>query len=94
MTTSIKSIVFQIAHTIKNRCKSFSQALRTAWIIAKMHFGKTVEFGFRKTDGEYRFATGVETGSLETLERGFVRFKELLDDGTTQWRSFKVGRVL
>lgn len=89
----IRSIVFQIAHIIKARCKyDFSQALRTAWVIAKMHFGQTVEFAFRKVDGELRYAVGTDC-TLYTLDKGYVCFKEVLSDGSTQWRSFKVGRL-
>ena len=60
---------------------SFSFALKKAWVIIKLQ------------SGEYRKATAVLTGSLDTLEKGFVKFVEMVE-GKAQWRSFRIENLL
>lgn len=86
--------VFQIAHIIKSVFQSFSEALKAAWKIAKMNFGRTVTIKFVKSNGEVRTATAKGTGNLETIKKGFVRFIELLSDGSTQYRSFRIEKLI
>lgn len=91
---NLKSKVFTIAHQIKAQFKNFSQALKAAWKIAKMHFGKNVTIEFAKNSGEVRTASVLAIGSLETLKKGFVRFVEMKADNTNQWRSFRLERLI
>jgi hypothetical protein len=73
---------------------SFSIALKRAWVIIKLQSGepRIIEFA-KDTTGEYRKATAVLTGSLDTLEKGFVKFVELVE-GKAQWRSFRIENLL
>lgn len=86
--------VFQVAHIIKSAFETFGEALKAAWKIAKMNFGRTVTVKFVKSNGEIRTATAKGTGNLETIKKGFVRFIELLNDGSTQYRSFRIEKLI
>lgn len=83
-----------IAHTIKNLFKSFSDALKAAWIIIKLHLGKSIEITFAKDTGELRTARAIAIGSLSTIEKGYIRFVEMIEEERTQWRSFRVERLV
>lgn len=72
---------------------SFSIALKKAWVIIKLQAGVPTVIEFAKETGEYRKATAVLTGSLDTLEKGFVKFVELVE-GKAQWRSFRIENLL
>lgn len=83
-----------IAHQIKSNFDSFADALRAAWKIAKLFFGKNVELTFAKNSGEVREAKAVALGSLETLTKGYFRFVEMLENENTQWRSCRLERMI
>lgn len=90
----MKSKVFKIAHQIRNQFSNFSTALKAAWRIVKMEMGIKTPITFAKKDGELRDAVAIGCGSLITLEKGYLRFVEILDDGTEQWRSFRIKRLV
>ncbi len=94
-TSKLNAKVFKTAWSIfkSGFAANFSQALKKAWVIIKMSQGKVVKFQFAKETGELREATAVQTGSLETIANGFVRFIEMVD-GKGQWRSFKIANLL
>ena len=94
ISNNIRSQVFTIAHFIKSAFNSFSEALKAAWTIIKMNCKRKVSFTFRKANGEIRKAVGIATGKLETIEKGFVKFRELKADGSEQWRSFKIKTLI
>jgi len=89
----LASTAMTIAHQIKDGFDCFGDALRAAWLIAKMADGRRVEFAFAKDTGEYREAVAVACGSLSTLECGFLRFVEWVSPEKTQWRSFRLERL-
>ena len=95
-TMSGKSKIFNMAWTILKSgwASSFSQALKKAWIIAKMYTGKRSTITFAKETGELREATAIISGSLDTLESGFIRFVESFKGAEAQWRSFRIERLI
>lgn len=90
----MKSKVFKIAHQIKSFFSSFSEALKAAWKIGKLFFGISVNITFAKDTGEVREAKAVAVASLGTIEKGYIRFVEMLETGNTQWRSFRIERLI
>ena len=91
---NLKSQAFKIAHEIKSQFATWSAALKAAWQIAKLKFGIETKIEFAKADGELRTAIALNVGSLTSLKEGFVRFLELRTDGITQWRSFRLERLI
>ena len=89
----MKSKVFKLAHSIKHFFNSFANALKAAWRIVKMQAGIKTNISFAKEDGEVREAEVIAISSLSTLEKGFVRFVEIVD-GVSQWRSFRLERMI
>lgn len=89
----MKSQVFKIAHQIKSFCSNWSDALRKAWFIVKTQINEAC-FEFAKKDGEVRQATGKTFKASETAKKGYVRFIERLQDGSTQFRSFRIERLI
>lgn len=82
-----------IAHTVKSYFDSFSDALKAAWAIAKLFFGRAVNLTFAKETGEVREAKAIALGSIQTLSNGYFRFVEAIEGGT-QWRSCKLERMI
>lgn len=91
---NLRSKVMTIAHQIKGQFKSWSKALKAAWKIAKMYFGQRIIIEFAKSSGEVRTAEVLAIGSLSTIKKGFVRFVEETAHGTTQWRSFRIEKLI
>ena len=89
---NVRSKVFQIAHSTRNEYDNWSQALKGAWKIIKMHSGRPTMVEFTKDNGEKRAAEVVAIGSLKTLEKGFLRYVEETTNGT-QWRTFRLDRL-
>jgi len=89
----MKSKVFALAHQIKESFTSWSDALKAAWRIVKMQLGYPTEISFAKSTGEIRTAKVVAIGSLSTIERGFIRFVEIVE-GISQWRSFRIEKMI
>lgn len=89
----MKSKVFKLAHQIKSSFSTFSQALKAAWKIIKMQMGYLETVMFAKSTGEVRKAEVIAIGSLTTIEKGFVRFIEIIE-GKSQWRSFRIERMI
>lgn len=83
-----------LAHSIKLFFTSWSDAVTAAWKIVKMQAGIATPVTFAKSEGEVREATVIAIGSLSTLDKGFVRFVENTDNGGTQWRSFRLDRMI
>ena len=90
----MKSKVFKLAHLIKGLFQSFSQALKAAWKITKLSLGKKQRIVFAKEGGEVRTADAIACASLSTVEKGFVRFLEQITPDQTQWRSFRIERMI
>jgi hypothetical protein len=55
--------------------------------------GYPTEISFAKSTGEIRTAKVVAIGSLSTIERGFIRFVEIVE-GISQWRSFRIEKMI
>ena len=74
---------------------SLSEALKAAWKIIKVKMGtpQTIHFA-KKNTGELRTANILAFGSFSTLEKGYLRFVEMLENGTTQWRSLTISRII
>jgi hypothetical protein len=89
----MNSKVFKIAHQIKCFFQNFSDALKAAWKIAKLHFGKTVQLTFAKSTGEVREAKAIAMSTTATLVDGYFRFVEQIEGGT-QWRSCRLERLI
>lgn len=89
-----KSKLFKLAHKIKNLFENFSKALKAAWKIMKISMGIPTRIVFANSDGEERKALAINMGSFSTIEKGFVRFVEQLENGLTQWRSFRIERLI
>lgn len=94
MTISIYKRAMNIAHQIKQYFDKFGEALQAAWAIVKLFSGRKVELTFAKSTGEVREAKAIALGSLSTIEKGYFRFVELLEDETTQWRSCRFERMI
>ena len=92
--TKINAKVFKTAWQILKGglAASFGQALKKAWLIIKISAGITTKITFAKETGEYREATAVLTGCLDTIASGFVRFVEMVE-GKAQWRSFRISNL-
>lgn len=57
----MKSLLFKIAHTVKSKFNSFSEALKYAWKVIKLRMKMKkgiVSFRFKKVDGSIREAVG------------------------------------
>lgn len=94
MAISIYKRAMDTAHQIKAHFETFGQALKAAWMLAKLFLGRAVDLTFAKSTGELREAEAVAVGSLSTIEKGFFRFVELLENGNTQWRSCRFERMI
>lgn len=90
----MKSQVMTLAHQIKASFDNFSQALKAAWRIIKLKMGIRTKITFVKKTGEIREAVAIALGSLSTIEKGYVKFVELLEGGNSQWRSFRIQTLL
>lgn len=89
------SKVFKLAHKIKGNFETFSNALKAAWRLVKMQLGYKVDITFANSDGELRDATVIAIGSMKSaLEKGYVRFVEQVSAERTQWRSFRLERLI
>ena len=94
ISNKVRSQVFSVAHSIKSNFNSFSEALKASWRIIKMNCNWSVEFTFLKKNGELRRAIGTATGKLETIKKGYVRFREQKEDGSETWKSFRVANLI
>jgi hypothetical protein len=90
----MKSKVMKLAHLIKAFFNSWSRALKAAWIIVKLHFERAQVITFAKSDGEVRKAKALLVTRLETAAKGYIQFVEDLGNGETQWRSFRIERLI
>lgn len=86
MKISIQAM--KIAHGIKSQFTSFRAALIAAWKIIK---SKTVTFV--KDGGEVRTAV-IESFTTIELQKGYARFMEILADGSKQFRSLRLDRLI
>lgn len=93
-SNTLPAKAMRLAHQIKDLFSSFSQALKAAWQIAKLAAGFSINITFAKDTGEVRNAHAIACGGLSTIEKGFVRFVEQLEEGRTQWRSFRIERLI
>ncbi len=93
-TNKLNAKVFRTAWQILKGgfATNFGQALKKAWLIIKLSAGVSTKIVFAKETGEYREATAVLTGSLDTIKDGFVRFVEMVE-GKAQWRSFRISNL-
>ena len=92
-----KKEIFTIAHAIKANFKSFADALRCAWLAAKIKAGKVARFAYTKKDGTVRTAT-VGTYDPSTLKgserKAAVNQVCYFDSEANGWRSFLVENLL
>ena len=77
-----------IAHAIKSQFSTFKAALKAAW---KIILSGLVTFA--KETGELRTAK-IETFTTIERTKGYARFVEIKDDGSTQFRSFRFERLV
>jgi len=94
MKQKIQSQAMTFAHQIKEQFPTFADALRAGWVLAKLQREQQVQITFAKQTGEIREAKAVGMGSVDTLVKGYVRFVELLENAETQWRSFRLERLV
>lgn len=86
---------FQLAHLFKSLFSTFSDALKAAWKIAKLTFGRSQEITFaKKSTGEIRKANALAIGGLSTIKDGYIRFVEKVSEEQTQWRSFRIDHMI
>ncbi len=86
----------KMAHRIQKSgfTASFSESMKKGWILAKISLGIPTMISFAKTEtGEVREAKAIQLGSIGTIQDGYVRFIED-DNGTAQWRSFKIENLM
>ena len=86
--------VMNLAHAIKVWFTDFGKALTAAWRLIKLQMGIPVQLKFAKAGGEVREANAVAISTLSTIDKGFIRFVEMLDTGRTQWRSLRLERMI
>lgn len=93
-TNKFHTKVFKTAWTILKAgfAANFATALKKAWVIIKINAGIGTKIIFAKETGEYREATAMLTGGLDTIASGFVRFVEMVE-GKAQWRSFRISNL-
>lgn len=72
---------------------SFAEALKKAWTIIKITLGNGTPITYATVNGEERNAIAMQVGSLETINRGFIRYIEIIDE-TVQWRSFRITNLI
>ncbi len=87
-----KSKVFRTAWQIlrSGNASSFKDALKKSWTICKISYGINTTINFVKEGtGELRTANAIQIGSMDTINKGFIRFVELIN-GVGQWRSFRI----
>lgn len=87
MKISIQAM--KIAHGIKSQFTSFKAALIAAWKLIK---SKSVTFAKEKTD-EVRTAV-IESFTTIEIQKGYARFVEILADGSKQFRSLCLDRLI
>lgn len=74
--------------------QSFRASLMAAYRIVRIHIGKPTKISYAKADtGEIRDALALKTGSLDTIEKGFIRYVEQIGD-LFEWRSFKIANLV
>lgn len=79
----------KIAHGIKKLFTSFVDALKFAWNIIK-----TGVIVFAKLEtGEIRTAK-IQSFTTIEFKKGYAKFIEILSDGSTQFRSLRLDRVV
>lgn len=69
----MKSLLFKIAHTVKSKFNSFSEALKYAWKVIKLRMKMKkgiVSFSFKKVDGSIREAVGTLKASVIPQVKG------------------------
>ena len=73
---------------------SFGKALMAAYKIVRIYIGKPTNISYVKAEtGEIRDALAIKSGSLDTIEKGFVRYVEQIGD-QFEWRSFRVSNMV
>ena len=82
-----------IAHKIRTYIADWGNAQRAAWVIAKLNINIEQVIKFAKAEGEERKASAIYA-TIDTIEKGYVKFVELLESGVEQWRSFRVERLI
>ena len=69
----MKSLLFKIAHTVKSKFNSFSEALKYAWKVIKLRMKmkkEIVSFRFKKVDGSIREAVGTLKSEFLPASKG------------------------
>lgn len=73
---------------------TFADALKAAYRVVKMYIGKPTNISYVKADtGEIRDALAIKAGSLDTIEKGFIRYVEQIGD-LFEWRSFRISNLV
>ena len=96
--SNIHSNAFKFAYQVKSFFKSWGDALRCGWMLAKLFLGRKVELTFNKVNkktGEVtpRKAVALTIGSIKTIERGVIKVVEEIQTGV-QWRSFRFENLI
>lgn len=97
----MKSRLFKIAHSIKNKFGTFSEALIHAWKVIRLQYAlctnALVNFTYRKVDGSIRHAVGT-LESVPTPKGGFRKqsYKLLtyFDLQQQEFRSCKIENLI
>ncbi len=91
----MNSKAIKLASKIKQWFSSWSEALKAGWLLVKLQSGYCLNIQFANKDAEVRKAKVVAISSITTgIEKGFIRFVEMVSDNRTQWRSFRLERLI
>lgn len=89
----LHSIAVSTAHKIKRYIKDWGKAQKAAWLIVRLNINIEQVISFAKKEtGEERKANAIYA-NLDTIEKGYVRFVEILETGLEQWRSFRIANL-
>lgn len=73
---------------------NIKDALRAAWKIMKIAAGIPTKIRYTKVEtGEVRDAVALQVGSLSTIESGYIRYMEEINN-VFQWRSFRINTII
>ena len=90
---TIRSYVMTIANQLKKNGQTFSQAMKTAWKVAKLKFQETANFEFVKQEtGEIRKAIGqIVSYYISKQKELIVTFNDLEKNAL---RSFRAANLI
>ncbi len=73
---------------------NFGKALMAAYKIVRIYIGKPTNISYVKVEtGEIRDALAIKASSLDSIEKGFIRYVEQIGD-LFEWRSFRINHLV